>query len=208
MKEKIFISLKTKYANLGLSDLVLNSVTAMLEGKITEESQIETEVSGVESLLKSFQSDVDKRVQDAVKKAKPEPATETKKEDKGESTPQPKEGADIAKIIADALKPLTDEIAAIKSGETTKTRKQQFDEILKEATDSQKTLLQKSFNKMAFDNDDDFSTYLTEAKTDLEALAQQDRERGLGVGGSPQGGGLSNKTATKEEVADIVKNLV
>lgn len=60
MKEKILSVLKTKYSNLGFSQKAFDGVAAILEKSVTDESQIETAVSGVESLLKVFQSDADR----------------------------------------------------------------------------------------------------------------------------------------------------
>lgn len=60
MKEKIINALKTKYSNLGFGQKVFDGVASYLEKTVTEDSQIETVVTGVEPLLKAFQSDVDK----------------------------------------------------------------------------------------------------------------------------------------------------
>ena len=71
MKEQILTALKTKYANLGLSDQVLNSVSELLATSVTEESAIEGAVSGVESLLKAVQGDNDRIRTAAAKKNQP-----------------------------------------------------------------------------------------------------------------------------------------
>lgn len=60
MKEKILAALKTKYSNLGFGAKVLDGVASILEKSVTDESQIETAVGGVEPLLKVFQSDADR----------------------------------------------------------------------------------------------------------------------------------------------------
>lgn len=60
MKEKILSALKTKYKNLGFGDKAFDGVAEYLSGNVTEESQIETAIAGVEILLKSFQGDIDK----------------------------------------------------------------------------------------------------------------------------------------------------
>lgn len=61
MKEKIFQQLKQKYSNLGLSDEILRSVANSLEasGLVTDEN-LETVIAGQESVLKSYQSSLDK----------------------------------------------------------------------------------------------------------------------------------------------------
>ena len=60
MKEKILSALKTKYKNLGFGDKAFDGVAEYLSGNVTEESQIETAIAGVEILLKSFQGDIEK----------------------------------------------------------------------------------------------------------------------------------------------------
>lgn len=60
MKEKILAALKTKYSNLGFGTKALDGVAAILEKSVTDESQIETAISGVEPFLKVFQSEADR----------------------------------------------------------------------------------------------------------------------------------------------------
>ena len=59
MKEKILVALKTKYKTFGFGDKAFDGVADYLSKTVTEESQIETAISGVEGLLKSFQGDID-----------------------------------------------------------------------------------------------------------------------------------------------------
>ena len=60
MKGKILTSLKTRYSNLGFSSKVLDGIASSIEKSVTDESQIETAVGGIESILKVFQSDSDR----------------------------------------------------------------------------------------------------------------------------------------------------
>lgn len=60
MKQKILDALKTKYSNKGFSKEALNGVASYLEKTVTDESQIDNVVDGVEPLLSVFQSDADK----------------------------------------------------------------------------------------------------------------------------------------------------
>lgn len=62
MKEKIATALKTKYANLGLSQTAFDGVAAILEKTITDENAIESTISEeyVAGLLKGLQRDFDK----------------------------------------------------------------------------------------------------------------------------------------------------
>lgn len=62
MKNKILDALKTKYANLGVSDSVLDRVAENLAKTVTEEGGIEAAVSSAEivSLLKAIQGEGDR----------------------------------------------------------------------------------------------------------------------------------------------------
>lgn len=61
MKEKIFQQLKQKYANLGLTEEVLRSVAESLDamGVVTDDN-LETVIAGQGTMLKSYQSSLDK----------------------------------------------------------------------------------------------------------------------------------------------------
>lgn len=61
MKEKIFNGLKQEYANLGLSDELLQSVAASLEATgIVTDDNLATVIKGQEGMLKSYQSNLDR----------------------------------------------------------------------------------------------------------------------------------------------------
>lgn len=71
MKEKIFQALKLAYTNLGLSDEILQGHADALTvtGLVTDDN-LATVVQGQKTFLSSLQSGIDKRVTDAVNKAK------------------------------------------------------------------------------------------------------------------------------------------
>lgn len=71
MKEQIFQALKLAYANLGLSDEILQGHADALTvtGLVTDDN-LATVVQGQKTFLTSLQSGIDKRVTDAVNKAK------------------------------------------------------------------------------------------------------------------------------------------
>lgn len=128
MKIKIISALKTKYANRGFGDKAFDGVAEYLSKTVTEESQIEDAVTGVDGLLKTFQGEVDnvRREKTTLQKeldelkAKGDPAPAPPKEDK-----KP-EGDDLdAKLQAmfDAkVKPIQDELAAYKAKEAASAR--------------------------------------------------------------------------------------
>lgn len=92
MKEKIKEALKTKYANLGLSDNAFSGVAAIIAKTVKEENEIVTAVSDVDTLnlLKGLQGEIDsyrtksskyeKELEELKKKAETKPV-ETKPKD-------------------------------------------------------------------------------------------------------------------------------
>ena len=101
MKEKIIAALKTKFSNLGFGEKAFTGVAEFLATTVTDETHIETAITGVEPLLKAFQGDIDKRVSDAIAKTKAElktdPPTPPKKD-------EPKPGDDTPAWAKDLIK--------------------------------------------------------------------------------------------------------
>ena len=62
MKEKILEALKNKYKDLGFDAKAFDGVATFLSTTVTEESQIEVMVNNSESMLKSMQGEIDRRV--------------------------------------------------------------------------------------------------------------------------------------------------
>lgn len=134
MKTKILVALKTKYKTFGFSDKAFDGVADYLSKTVTEESQIETAIGGVEGLLKAFQGDVDfvrneksglqKQLNELKEKYENlNPNPQPKPEEKPQET-------DIAKMIADGIaagiKPFADELAAFKTERAQEARNAQI----------------------------------------------------------------------------------
>lgn len=134
MKTKILVALKTKYKTFGFSDKAFDGVADYLSKTVTEESQIETAIGGVEGLLKAFQGDIDfvrneksglqKQLNELKEKYEnPNPNSQPKPEEKPQET-------DIAKMIADGIaagiKPFADELAAFKTERAKEARNAQI----------------------------------------------------------------------------------
>lgn len=117
MKDKIFNLLKQSYSNFGLSDDILQGQAEALAntGLVTEDN-LQTVVDGQKTFLSSLQSGIDKRVTDAVNKAKGE-----KKEESAGGGEQKKNEPDLQKMIEEALatklSPIQEELNAYKTRE-------------------------------------------------------------------------------------------
>ena len=121
MKEKIYQSLKQAYSNLGLSDYILQGHAEALDatGFVTDENLAIT-VAAQKTFLSSLQSGIDKRVTDAVNKAREK--KEEVKSDEGGAGKQP----DIQKLIDDAitakLNPLQEKLSSYEAKEAQAAR--------------------------------------------------------------------------------------
>lgn len=134
MKEKITAALKTKFAHMGFGDKAFDGVADYLSKTVTEESQIETAINGVEGLLKAFQGDIDKvRGERSTLKKKLEGLKTTQVD--GNSTTPPTDGNSnpdddskqqvkmIAEAVALAMKPYVEKITSFE--EATKAAERQ-----------------------------------------------------------------------------------
>lgn len=115
MKDKIFNSLKQNYSNLGLSDEILQGQAEALAntGFVTDDN-LQTVIDGQKAFLASLQSGIDKRVTDAVNKAKGE-----RKEGHAGGGEHDKTEPDLQKMIEEALaaklSPIQEELNAYKA---------------------------------------------------------------------------------------------
>ena len=120
MKEKIYQLLKQAYSNLGLSDDILQGHAEALDatGLVTDEN-LAAIVAAQKTFLSSLQSGIDKRVTDAVNKAKEK--KEDAKSDEG-GVNQPDIQKLIDKVIAEKLNPLQEELNSYKTKEAKNAR--------------------------------------------------------------------------------------
>lgn len=213
MKEQILKALKIKFSNLGFGDKAFEGVASYLATTVTEEDKIETAINGVEPLLKSFQGDADKRVNDAIAKEKREKSTEKgdeSKKDKQEnksSDDDPKD--EVSKALLEQLKALSEKVSAMESGKTLESRKSVLEKKLEGLPEKVKTKFVKDFNRMSFQTDEDFNTYLTETEADIAEIKQDFSNQNLKTFGRPViGGGKTDKEPPKEEVKSIVGDLM
>ena len=209
MKEQILTALKTKYANLGLSDQVLNSVSELLATSVTEESAIEGAVSGVESLLKAVQGDNDRIRTAAAKKQQlkkeeptPQPQGAEQKPEPQQKQEQPPEWA--ASLIS-TVSTLAKEINSIKGEKITNTRKGVLDELIKDLPDS----LKKAYSRTNFADlsDEDFTTLTSDIKKEVEEVNKQIGIKG-GIFKTPLAGAKKNPTEKSDkEINEVVDKI-
>lgn len=129
MKEKIIAGLKTKYSNLGFGQKAFDGVADYLSKTVTDEKQIEPAIGGVESLLKAFQSDIDKvRTEKTTLQSKLDELSKAAPANGGlqanpEPTPQHDDfDAKMQAWFEKNVKPIQDELSSYKAKEAASAR--------------------------------------------------------------------------------------
>jgi len=185
MFEKILKELKTKYANLGLSETILKAKAKQIEKAVKAEDEIENAVAGVEDDLAIFQSFADqnrtlaKEIADLKKtKGTEEPKTdEPKTED-----PKEKPAGDVpewAKALIESNKTLTENLTKIQQKEAQQTTAQQLQAKFTELK------IPQSFQKLipmdkVFATPEEMEAFVNEQKANYDGLAQEFGNTALG----------------------------
>lgn len=206
MKDKILQALKTKYANKGFSAKTLESVADYLSATVTEETQIETAVSGVEPIMSVFQSETDSRVNAAVAKAKETQTPPAGAQPGNDTPPKQPDNSDVpawAKSLIDANQALQQSLAKLQGDQVSKTRSQTLAEKLKDAPEPFKNKILKDFSRMKFETDEDFNAYLEETETDVKEVIQSTADAGLGLFPKPNANAqVSNPKQSEAEIKE------
>lgn len=210
MKDSILKALKNKYKNLGFSDKAFDGVASCLEPLVKEETDIETQIAGVEQLLKVFQQETDRVRLERVK----EPQRDNSK--KGDETsaagaktepakPASDETPAWAKSLVDAQAQLLERIAKMEGQKVADTRKAQLDGIIAKLPEN----LRKPYARMAYKDLDDaaFESLKDEVKTEVESLVQEQALKKVVFGKPVANNVTTNKGASDKEVADVVDRL-
>ena len=138
MKKKILDALKQGYKKLGLAEEAFERVAALGETFITSEEQISDFVKMSESLLKAEQSAADRvrtELNAKIKELEGEKSSlEAKLKDvKVEEVVEETKGDDISEVIskaiAEAIKPISDELSAFKLSQSQKSAVDALDSL-------------------------------------------------------------------------------
>lgn len=172
MKEKILVALKTKYKTFGFGDKAFDGVADYLSKTVTEESQIETAISGVEGLLKAFQGDIDTVRNEKSGLQKQLDELKTKIENPNPNPKPEDKTGDLTKIIAEtvsaAVKPLSDKLAQFETEKSQATRQEQ---ILAKAKEY--GIPETLAKRYSIPDDADLDTYFKDAKQELANVGFQ-----------------------------------
>lgn len=198
MKDKIFNLLKQTYSSFGLSDDILQGQAEALAntGLVTDDN-LQAVIDGQKPFLSSLQSGIDKRVTDAVNKAKAE-----KKEGAAAGGEQTKTEPGLQKLIEEAiaakLSPIQEELNAYKAKEQQDARANMIASKAKELGIPE-WRVKEGFAISENMDETAVSSYLTNVKQNLVTNNLEGKQ------GNPL---LSTGEATKEEVKSIVDTMI
>lgn len=224
MKVKILAQLKAKHA--GVQNTILERISEELAKSVTKEDEIETAIDNVAGLVEVFsttlQAEGDKRATEATKTAvtnyekkynlKDGKVLQTQTgggEDgsDGKQAEQGNIGELIRNAISEAVKPLHEELSSLKADKSQKARLEMLTKEIDGLSEIQRTKIVKDFNRMAFADDTAFTEYLTETKTDIEAMKQEMVNSGL-PNAPFRAVGNVNQKATEKTVEGVVDNIM
>jgi len=144
MKEKIIARLRALFPGVNFSKIRMDAIADKLILKITEETEIDEKLQDLNEVIPFAdiaKHDDNVRAKEAKdKKDKADKEAEKKSEQEPEPTPPspaPTPADDLKKIVADAVAaavtPLLQKVTSLESGKIADTRKQIFEEKLKDA---------------------------------------------------------------------------
>ena len=236
-KQQVLLRLKPKVKAFGFNSRELKGIAAKIADNLTSaddasdedvNAEIDKEIASALRYLPFGQSQAN-RLLDEWKKNHPETddddndddddddgASDNQRRQAGSNTKNPKnkgkndDAPEWAKGLVQTVQTLNDEIAALKGEKVTTTRREKLETLLKDAgTFGTRTL--KSFNKMKFENDEEFEEFYSEVEEDLKSYNQERADAGLSSLGNPPGAGSKkqekNEVLTDEEVIAIAKGL-
>lgn len=177
MYEKILQKLMEQRGTTSIvSDRTLEALAKSLSTVITTDELLTA--SDLTEAIKSMAGNINAYTADAVKTAlskKAEPAPVELPSGAG-AVPDAKPAEEKVPSWAESLVKRLD---ALDNQKVKETRLSKVQEILNGMPDFYKKTAQSGFNRMTFENDETFETYLTEVKTTADTFAQAVRESGL-----------------------------
>lgn len=216
MEDRILALLKAKFS--GEREDGLKLLAAAIALQVNTDEDVTKAVEGItEDKVKTYiqnwrkNADLEITKSNQTYKAGLEKQFDITPKKKEETPPNPKDDNQtdaIAKLLEKHLAPITERLASIEKGETTKSRQTALTEALKDANPAFRELAVKSFSGMSFGSEDDFAAYVETIKKDSDAFTQQLREQGLKSFTPPyKGGDPTNNLASQAECDAIASGI-
>lgn len=234
-KQQVLVKLKLKAKALGFSSKELKGIAAKIADNLTSaedasdedvDAEIDKEIEIALRYLPFGQSQAN-RLLDEWKKNHPETDDDPDDDDpddddtsknqkrqagSNKKNPQNKGNDDApawAQGLVQTVQMLNNELAALKGEKITTTRREKLESLLKD-TGAFGTRTLKSFNKMKFENDEEFEEFYSEVEDDLKSYNQERADAGLFALGVPPSGGQGKpkeELLTDAEIDAIVGNF-
>lgn len=210
--EQIIALLQTKFAGVRKDGLA--QLAKFIKLNATNQEEAQALVDGytpevVTEFVTDWRKDVDKEVNTGVKTAEgnfkkkynvTDPVEEAKTPVVTPTVSAPSSSDDLAALIQATMKPIMDEITALKSGNVSTLRNEQLNTKMANAPQAFKDRVSRDYNRMSFENDEAFTGYLTELDTDLANYNQEVNNQSLSSFGRPVvSGGDNNAVPTAVE---------
>lgn len=174
MKDKIKEKLKTLMDKTSVSERTIDDLADSFSSLITDET---LETFDFSKVIKSL----DGNINAVVAKVATTPKVESKKVEEVKTPEHLKADGtvdELAKLKND-LANMQKELENTRIAKIESERAFKFKENIKSLPDNLKTVFEKSFSKMKFNEDTDFDTYLTEIQPDISSLIQASNLSGL-----------------------------
>lgn len=214
-KQQVLLRLKPKVKAFGFNKKELMSVAAKIADNLTSvddasnedvNAEIDTAIDAVLPYLQVSQSFANRVIEENRKKNDDDDETDVDDDDSSNTqnrqsgsnkkNPQNKgkndDTPEWAKGLVQTVQTLNDEIVALKGEKVTTNRRDKLESLLKDAGTFGTRIL-KSFNKMKFENDEEFEEFYSEVQEDLKSYNQERADTGLSSLGDPPGAGSKNK---------------
>jgi len=221
LKIRIATRLRANYPGVSLSKKSVEAIADKTSTLLTEESTDEEIDAKLAERNTHWSFEDQKKYDDyqAGKAAKDKADADKAKADADKSTTTTVEDDDKdtpawAKVFmkqqAEKSEALERQLAAITGEKVATTRKEQYSNLIKDVPDHIKTTLLKQFDRMKFDNDEEFNTLIAETETDITGIVQGENNAGAG-GYTPTQGQKkefgSKGEASQAEIDAVFKNI-
>lgn len=227
---RVFDALKPRVASFGFTKKELQSVAAVIADNLSLDENAEEEVvdaaidkavNTMVPVLQLAQSQASRAIEKFKVERKQEEQDGQEDDENGEAAkptarktppatkPQPPQDSTPtwAQNLICSVAKLETELGSLKNEKLTTSRKQRLETALKD-TGAFGSQTLRSFNKMKFDNDEEFDEYLSDVETSVREFRKEQSNAGLkALEKHPAKGGEKTEELTDSEIDKIVAAL-
>jgi hypothetical protein len=209
MKSKILQALKPKVASLGFTNEELESVAEQISETLQEdadEDQINAGIDAVIPYLKLSQSAATRIVNAQKKKVEKPKKKESPASPEAETESENPDEDKFNKLLA-VIEEQNKKIDSLINKDQKATRRSIFESKLKELPPELRATKLKDFERMSFQDQEDFDNYISEVEEDIPTILQGLANTNLSATGKPFKSGALKNEATDDEVKNILNKF-